>query len=83
MHHYSKTELECFRAGKMMFLSRTLCRFHLWHCAECRQLLEEMDTDELLLTDLRQNQTDEKTGNGENTYKRLCEHFKTVPGSTI
>lgn len=61
MHHYSKTELEYFRSGKMFVFSKLLCRFHLWHCAECRQLLEEMDADELLLINLRQNQSDEKT----------------------
>ena len=50
----------------------------------CRKLQEEMDADDLLLTDLRQNHlTDEKIADGEKTYKKLCEYFKTIPGSTI
>lgn len=84
MCHCSKTELERFRNCKMSVFRRFFYRLHLARCAECRKLQEEMDADDLLLTDLRQNHlTDEKIANGEKTYKKLCEYFKTIPGSTI
>lgn len=83
MHHYSENELEQFRAGNMNFFHRNLCRFHLWHCAECTAKLNALDEDELILTDLRKSMTDATADANDDTYNNLCEHFSSVKGSTI
>ncbi|MBO5959164.1 MAG: hypothetical protein J6Q65_03480 [Lentisphaeria bacterium] len=83
MHHYSEHELEQFRNRKMNLFYRQLCKFHLWHCAECTEKLNALDEDELIITDLRKSLNDIDADMNEDTYNNLCEHFSTLKGSTI
>ena len=53
MEHYTKEELDLFRNGGMSVLRKISCSAHLKNCPACAKLLEELNSDDQLLRDLR------------------------------
>ncbi len=53
MEHYTKEELDQYRNGGMSVLGKIRCSAHLKSCPECAKLLEELNSDDQLLRDLR------------------------------
>ena len=53
MEHYTKEELDQYRNGEMSVLGKIRCSAHLKNCPECAKLLEELNSDDQLLRDLR------------------------------
>ena len=53
MEHYTKEELDLFRNDKMSVLGKIRCAAHVKNCPECAKLLEELNSDDQLLRDLR------------------------------
>ncbi|MBR4518941.1 MAG: hypothetical protein IKO65_08075 [Victivallales bacterium] len=53
MKHYTKEELELYRHGQMSVLGRINCATHLEACEECRNLLEELKSDDDFMKELR------------------------------
>ena len=53
MEHYTKEELDQYRNGGMSVLRKISCSAHLKSCPECAKLLEELNSDDQLLRDLR------------------------------
>ena len=72
MEHYTKEELDQYRNGGMSVLGKIRCSAHLKSCPECAKLLEELNSDDQLLRDLR--------GSVE-IYQQLATEPKT-PGAT-
>ena len=69
MEHYTKEELDQFRNGGMSVLRKIRCSAHLKTCPDCAKLLEELNSDDQLLRDLRGSvelyqQLAPKTGTG-------------------
>lgn len=55
MKHYTTEELDRYRNGDMNMLSRISCAGHLKQCETCRNLLETLKKDDLLLENVRRN----------------------------
>ena len=55
MRHYTTEELDRYRNGDMNMLSRISCAGHLKQCEECRNLLETLKQDDILLETVRKN----------------------------
>jgi len=55
MKHYTIEELDRYRNGDMNLLSRISCAGHLKQCETCRNLLETLKKDDLLLEAVRRN----------------------------
>ena len=53
MKHYTKEELELYRHGQMAVLGRITCASHLKKCAECRELLKELEAEDDFVKELR------------------------------
>ena len=53
MEHYTKEELDQYRNGGMSVLRKIRCSAHLKTCPACAKLLEELNSDDQLLRDLR------------------------------
>ncbi len=53
MKHYRKEELELYRHGQMSVLGRVNCATHLQKCAECRELLKELESEDDFVEELR------------------------------
>ena len=53
MEHYTKEELDQYRNGGMSVLGKIRCSVHLKSCPECVKLLDELNSDDQLLRDLR------------------------------
>ena len=53
MEHYTKEELDQYRNGGMSVLGKIRCSAHLKSCPECSKLLDELNSDDQLLRDLR------------------------------
>ncbi len=53
MKHYTKEELELYRHGQMSVLGRVNCASHLEACEECRNLLEELKSEDDFVEELR------------------------------
>ena len=53
MEHYTKEELDLFRNDRMSVLGKIRCSAHVKNCPECAKLLEELNSDDQLLRDLR------------------------------
>ena len=53
MKHYTKEELELYRHGQMAVLGRITCAAHLQECAECRELLKELEAEDDFMKELR------------------------------
>ena len=53
MEHYTQEELDQYRNGGMSVLGKIRCSAHLKNCPECAKLLEELNSDDQLLRDLR------------------------------
>ena len=53
MEHYTKEELDQYRNGGMSVLRKISCAAHLKNCPECTKLLDELNSDDQLLRDLR------------------------------
>ena len=53
MEHYTKEELDQYRNGGMSVLRKIRCSAHLKTCLVCAKLLEELNSDDQLLRDLR------------------------------
>ena len=51
--HYTKDELEMYRHGQMSLLGRMQCSSHLRECPDCRTLLDELESDDEFLRELR------------------------------
>lgn len=83
MHHYTETELEKYKNGKMSFIARMICHFHLLRCKNCRQVLESLEKDEFLIQDIRNHLKNEQVTTNEKTYRKLCKHFHSTTGSTL
>ena len=69
MEHYTKEELDQYRNGGMSVLRKIGCSAHLKNCPACAKLLEELNSDDQLLRDLRGSvelyqQLAPKTGTG-------------------
>ena len=54
MKHYSYAELDMCRNKIMPLWERILCRWHLRRCADCRDLLEQLEQDEELIVQIRE-----------------------------
>ena len=74
MEHYTKEELDQYRNGGMSVLGKIRCSAHLKSCPECAKLLEELNSDDQLLRDLR--------GSVE-LYQQLATEPKTHRSSKI
>ena len=74
MEHYTKEELDQYRNGGMSVLGKIRCSAHLKSCPECAKLLEELNSDDQLLRDLR--------GSVE-IYQQLATEPKTHRSSKI
>lgn len=83
MHHYTETELERYRDGHMNFVLRLLCKIHLWNCIACRERLEKINEDDLLLRDLKDVLKTDDVPENDHTYRKLCVHFHGEKGSSI
>lgn len=55
MRHYTIEELDRYRNGDMNTLIRISCAGHLKRCEVCRNLLETLKKDDLLLEKVRRN----------------------------
>ena len=55
MRHYTTEELDRYRNGDMNMLSRISCAGHLKQCEICRNLLETLKQDDILLETVRRN----------------------------
>ena len=53
MKHYTKEELELYRHGQMSVLGRINCASHLQECEGCRNLLEELESEDEFVIELR------------------------------
>ena len=51
--HYTKDELEMYRHGQMSLLGRMQCSSHLRECPDCRTLLDELESDDEFVKELR------------------------------
>ena len=51
--HYTKDELEMYRHGQMSLLGRMQCAAHLRECPDCRTLLDELESDDEFVRELR------------------------------
>ena len=51
--HYTKDELEMYRHGQMSFLGRMQCTAHIRECPDCRTLLDELESDDEFVKELR------------------------------
>ena len=74
MEHYTKEELDQYRNGGMSVLGKIRCSAHLKNCPGCAKLLEELNSDDQLLRDLR--------GSVE-LYQQLATEPKTHRSSKI
>ncbi len=82
MRHYPLHELDRYRSGKMSFAGRCLCRLHLVFCRRCRGRLTRLAEDEMLLEDVRKSVRNMSVADNEATYRKLCESFHEVPGTS-
>ena len=55
MRHYTTEELDRYRNGDMNMLSRISCAGHLKQCEICRNLLETLKQDDILLETVRKS----------------------------
>lgn len=55
MKHYTIEELDRYRHGDMNTLIRISCASHLKRCEVCRNLLETLTQDDILLEIVRKN----------------------------
>ena len=53
MKHYTVEELDQYRHCGLSILERIQCKAHLKTCPECRQKLEELSADDILIDELR------------------------------
>ena len=53
MEHYTKEELDQYRNGGMSVLGKIRCAAHVKNCPACAKLLDELNSDDQLLRDLR------------------------------
>ena len=53
--HYTKEELELYRNKDMSLLGRLSCAAHLRECQECRSLLDELESDDAFVSELRES----------------------------
>ena len=53
--HYTKNELELYRHGEMSLLGRVQCAAHLRECPDCRTLLDELESDDEFVRELRES----------------------------
>ena len=51
--HYAEDELEMYRHGQMSLLGRMQCSAHLRECPDCRTLLDELESDDDFVRELR------------------------------
>ena len=83
MFHYTEEILEKYRNGNLSWLSRIICKLHLLKCENCQQKLAELEKDDFLLHDIRNQLKNEQTTGNDATYQKLCEYFHTTTGSSI
>ena len=55
MKHYSASELELYRKGKMSVLGKLQCAAHLKGCAECRKTFEKLQDEDRFIEELKYN----------------------------
>jgi hypothetical protein len=53
MSHYSEDELEGYLHGDIGVIRRMLCSSHLAKCKNCKAMLDELKTDDVLIEELR------------------------------
>ncbi len=79
MRHYQLPELDQYRNGKMPFLSRLPCRWHLIGCNRCRVRLNRLAEDDLLLRDIKESVKKLNIPENGVAYRRLCDTFQEIP----
>ena len=74
--HYTTYELELYRNQGLSWYRRLLCRFHLRHCFRCRERLNRMKQDDLLILELQKSEDLMKIPENPLEYRRLCDIFQ-------
>jgi len=77
MRHYTTEELDRYRNGDMNMLSRISCAGHLKQCGVCRNLLDALKQDDLLLDAVRKNLVRFSAASEEQFSKKIASHSNT------
>lgn len=74
MRHYTTEELDRYRNGDMNMLSRISCAGHLKQCEVCRNFLDALKQDDLLLDAVRKNLVRFSAASKEQSQRKTTSH---------
>ncbi len=74
MRHYTTEDLDRYRNGDMNMLSRISCAGHLKQCEVCRNLLETLKQDDILLETVRKSIARFHAASKEQVKPKLASH---------
>jgi len=69
MKHYNCEELDLYRHKDMNWMSRIICRVHLYYCASCREQMSQLQHDDQLLLEIKDSINMLKIEPNSTTYR--------------